>query len=830
MGRGTGGRKRKRGGKAVGKGRPRREQPAVPPDARSGEPSAVAEQTGDALATDGATAVTGLRGTGPGRGASVRRTGKASAKGPNALAVSGVFNVIQAPSEPLQWPQVVGSPPTTASPFQERAEVRERIERERNRHATVVLTQVLRGGGGVGKSQLAAKLAWEALDDGTDLVVWVNAAYPGQVVAAYAAAARRVEARGADGQDAEADARAFLNWLAGTRRRWLVVLDDVGDPEALAGWWPPASLQGRGRVLATTRRRDAELFDGRAKVEVEGYTSAEAVAYLEGRLTEAGADHLRDGTEAELATTLGLLPLALSHAAAYMINEDVGCGQYLRLFQDRHRLLDEVLPAGAGRDGHGRQVAAALLLSLDAAQGAEPVGLAVPALRLIAHLDPAGHPRDLWRCGAVLRYLRAHREPRRRLLWRRPTTGPEQARAVLRLLHRYGLITDDSAHGPRAVRLHALTARAARETVPGRELSATVRATAEGLEELWPEVDQTDPDLAAVLRSNTSALAACAEDTVWADEDTRLLLWRTGKSLLDAGAFTTAFAYWEDLTEQAGQRLGQGDRHTLLARNNLASAYGAAGRVKDAIALQERGLADCEQELGSRHRATLIARANLGVSYQQAGRISEALAVLEQVAADRERHLGTGHPDFENSLVNLAPCYWHVGRTDEAIQMLERINKGRGRADDPNTLTVRYVLAQSYQLAGRTHEAIRLMERVIADRERQLGPDHPETLAARGSLAACYLEDERSREAIALLEPNVADWTRIHGPQHPSTVSSRAHLANAYWKAGRRAEGIGLLETVVADRRRLFPPSHPETVKMAAMLRQWQREHRSRRR
>ncbi|WP_106434135.1 tetratricopeptide repeat protein [Streptomyces viridochromogenes] len=828
MGRGTGGRKRKQGGKAAGKGRsPKR--PAVPPDTRSGGTSAVAAHTGDARATDGATAVTGLRGPGAGQGASVRRTGNARASGPNSLAVSGAVTVVQAPSEPLQWPLVVGNPPTPASPFQERAEVRERIEAARNRHATVVLTQVLRGGGGVGKSQLAAKLAWEALDGGADLVVWVNAAYPGQVVAEYAAAARRVEARGADGQDAEVDARAFLDWLSATRRRWLVVLDDVADPKALATWWPPASLRGRGRVLATTRRRDAELFGGgRAVVDVEGYTSEEALAYLEGRLAEAGAGHLRDGTQADLVAALGLLPLALSHAAAYMVNEDVACGQYLRLFQDRHRLLDEVLPASADTEGYGRQVAAALLLSLDAAQASAPVGLAVPALRLIAHLDPAGHPRELWHSGSVLRYLRAHREPRRRFL--RPRTGPEQARAVLRLLHCYGLITDDSAHGRRAVRLHALTARAARETVPGRDLPATVRAATEGLEELWPELDQTDSGLAAVLRSNTSALAACAEDTLWADDDARLLLWRAGKSLLDAGAFSTAFAYWEELTEQAGRRLGQGHRHTLLARNNLASAYGQAGRIKDAIALQERGLADCERELGSRHRATLIARANLGVSYQQAGRISEALDVLEQVAADRERHLGTGHPDFENSLMNLAPCYWHVGRTDEAIDILERIDRGRGRADDPNTLTVRYVLAQSYHLAGRTHEAIRLMERVIADRERQLGPDHPETLAARGSLAACYLEGERSREAIALLEPNVADWTRLQGPRHPSTVSSRAHLANAYWKAGRRTEGIALLETVVADRRRLFPPSHPETVKMAAMLRQWQREHRPRRR
>ncbi|WP_220472718.1 hypothetical protein [Streptomyces sp. SCUT-3] len=41
-----------------------------------------------------------------------------------------------------------------------------------------------------------------------------------------------------------------------------------------------------------------------------------------------------------------------------------------------------------------------------------------------------------------------------------------QARAALRVLHRYGLLTDDARAGNRAVRLHALTARATRETTP----------------------------------------------------------------------------------------------------------------------------------------------------------------------------------------------------------------------------------------------------------------------------------------------------------------------------------------------------------------------------
>lgn len=807
MGRRTGGRKDKRERKAAGSGRLSK-APEVP---SNGQSSAAAD-----------------------RSTQVHGTGNASVNGDNSIAVSGALTVVQPPPEPLRWPQVMGNPPTTASSFQERPEVRKHIDTARDRHATVVLSQVLSGGGGVGKSQLAAKLFWEALAEGTELLVWVNAAYPGQVVAEYAQAAQRVRADGADGEDAEADARAFVNWLVRDECRWLIVLDDVTDPAMLAAWWPPASMKGLGRVLATTRRRDDVLRGGgREVVEIGSYTPAEAGAYLKSRLERAGAAHLRDESETELTAALGLLPLALSHAAAYMINENVACGRYLQLFTDRHLLLDDVLPPSADSEGYGRQVAAALLLSLDAVQAADPTGLAVPMLHLLAHLDPAGHPGELWQSEVVLRYLRARREPRRRLL--RPRTSPEQTYDVLRLLHLYGLIDDDSGTSNpstgnrRAVRLHALTARAARETVHARDLSAIVRAAAEGLAELWPEVDQTDPDLAAVLRANTSALAECAEETVWAEEEARLLVWRAGTSLLDAGAYTTAISYWEGLVEQAERRLGHGHHEALLTRTNLASSYAQVGRTKEAIALQERGVADCERELGTRHRITFIARANLGTSYLQAGRISEAIALLEQVAADRRRHLGSRHPDFENTLVNLAPCYLRVGRADEAIRLLEPINARRGRADDPNTLTVRYVLAQAYLFCERTDEAIPLMEQVVADRERQLGTDHPETLAGLTSLASCYVGSDLSREAIALLEPNVRDCVRILGPEHPTSLETRAHLAGAYRKAGRRAEAVAVLEQVVADRQRLLQAADPETVQMACMLRQWKREQRSRR-
>jgi hypothetical protein len=59
------------------------------------------------------------------------------------------------------------------------------------------------------------------------------------------------------------------------------VLDDVADPADLTGLWPPRSVSGR--VVITTRRRDAAMASHGQLVLVGIFTPEEAHAYLGGR-------------------------------------------------------------------------------------------------------------------------------------------------------------------------------------------------------------------------------------------------------------------------------------------------------------------------------------------------------------------------------------------------------------------------------------------------------------------------------------------------------------------------------------------------------------------
>ena len=777
-----------------------------------------------------------------------------SSGGFSSTGYAGSVTAQQPAQAPPEWPLRIGQIPALAPAFQPRSGPRDQIAEARavgnrtdNADNTdiadgsagdgggVVLTQVLSGGGGVGKSQLAASCADQAVRDRTDLVVWADASAPGGVIATYAQAAARVQAPGRTGQpgDAEADARAFLDWAAATSRSWLVVLDDITDPAQAAAWWP-ASHTGTGWVLATTRRRDPVLDGGgRHVVGIDVYEEDEATSYLRQRLTTAGKAHLLDGRAAALAQALGRLPLALSHAAAYMIGQRVTCGAYLDLYTAGAGKLDELMPDdpdghGHTPDGRTRSITVTLLLALDAADAQAPAdlaGLARPAMDLAAVLDPAGHPGALWATGAACAYLTTYRTQATSEEDGSPAepVTPRQARAALLQLDRYALIILDEQAGHRAVRIHALTARAARQTAPGRQ-AAAVRAAADAVLALWPGAGHDQPGLTAVLRASTTTLtahAAHAGDALWTPDGGHPLLERAGLSLLAAGLRDPAITHWEHTTSTAQRILGPEHPGTLTARAYLAMSYWQAGRAGEAISVEEKVAAAAPRILGPQHPGTLTAQANLAASYQQAGRAGEAISIGEKVAAAAPRILGPQHPGTLTARANLAASYREAGRIAEAISIGEKVAAAAPRIlgpEHPGTLSAQANLAASYRQAGRTGQAITMLEKVAAAAPRILGPEHPDTLSVQANLASCYWQAGRTAEAISIGEKVAAAAPRILGPEHPGTLTARANLAASYREAGRTGEAISIGEKVAAAAPRILGPEHPDTLTAQANL------------
>jgi tetratricopeptide (TPR) repeat protein len=651
-------------------------------------------------------------------------------------------------------------------------------------------------GAGTGKTQLAVAFAhavWNARS--VDLLVWVPAANREAVLTSFAEAAGEVDAR-LSGENADAAAGRFLSWLARTRRRWAVILDDLTDAADLADLWPHGET---GQVVVTTRLPEAALRGpDRDVVQVEGFSRREALGYLNSRLTGYPDQRIE---ALDLAEDLGRLPLALAQAAPLIMDLGEGCRKYRAQYAERLRHT-----AAAATRACPASVIATWSLAVERAHELSPAGLAWPALALAAMLDPNGIPATVLTSPAACGYITG----------RPPVAGAGDqnlVRTAFSNLARLGLVSLDTVSPARTVRMHSAVQAAVRSYLPRTDVEQVVNAAAGALLTSWPDSD-AGQQLGQALRDCAASLRDFAGDLLWKPEAHPLLL-RAGRSLEDALLADSSITYWQGIAAASTRLLGPGHVQAVQARDRLASAYESAGRLADAMTVFEAALADRERNLGTDHPDTLTARVNLAHSYQAAGRQDEAIRLYEQTLADSERLLGTAHRDTLAVRASLASAYQKAGREDESIGLYERTLAESERSMGPahrDTLTARASLAAAYQSVGKTKQAIAVYERTLADRDRAQGPGHPDTLTARGNLANAYRGGGRLKEAIPQYERILADRERIQGADHPDTLTARGNLAYVYRSAGRLKEAIPQYERTLADRERVQGPDHRDTL------------------
>jgi len=555
-----------------------------------------------------------------------------------------------------------------------------------------VVVAAVHGLGGIGKSTLAARYAIAQARTGRcHPVWWITADTPAAVQTGLASLAAALEPQLKTALPLEALAERAIGWLT-THTGWLLVLDNVTGPQDVA------DLLARipaGRILVTSRLAHGWHRLGAAVLRLDVLDEGDAIDLLTRTATGHTPPPASSGTgppelegAAELVRELGCLPLAIEQAGAYLHQNHLTPAAYLRLLAEHPaQLLDE--PAH-GSDA-ARTIARIWRLTLDRLHTTTP--WAPGLLRILAWYAPQAIPRTLLN-------LTTGAQPNDS--GDRPGLSAVELQRALGALAAYNMITLDAD----TVTVHRLVQALARTpdptgTDPHRHPADidTARAVATHLLNHATPTSRDDPAQWPTWRTLLPHIEALADhaDPATDTHTTSLLLDRTAGFLLDHGALARAITYSERALT-CDQRLhGPDHPNTLTSRNNLASAYQAAGDLGRAIPLLEQTLADRERVLGPDHPDTLASRNNLAGAYESAGDLGRAIPLFEQTLADRERVLGNNHPD---------------------------------------TLASRNNLAYAYQAAGDLGRAIPLFEQTLADCERVLGADHPLSKTVRTSLQA----------------------------------------------------------------------------------------------
>ncbi|ADP79365.1 FxSxx-COOH system tetratricopeptide repeat protein [Pseudofrankia inefficax] len=645
---------------------------------------------------------------------------------------------------------------------------------------------VLVGARGVGKSSLAAAHARRAAEHGWSVVAWFDARDSAGLLVAFSLLAEQLGV--ALDKEPEASAHAALDWLRATRQRCLLVFDNAVDPDAVRRWIPAT---GNVRVIITTNETDFAVLSTAAPIEVEVFTSVQAVAYLD-RRTGGGVEGA-----AELAEDLGRLPLALAQAAPTII-DDVHEGRSYAGYRARMASvpLRELLGPVRG-DAYPLGYAQAVMLAVERVeQEMAAVGPVRRVLDIVALLAGDAIPLDLVRA-----------------------TGVEgDAEAVDQVLRRLESISLLNRVGTGAVGMHHLTqlvllGRGRRLSTLGgslRDLVAALEATAPATEDAWPRralIGQRARQLTHLLGHSEAGLASAP------DLHERLLRVQAhGLELLnEVSDHALVLAHGTEVVARLADVAGTDDPAVLSARQHLGEAYRRSWREPEAAALLEQVLDARVRVSGPDHPDTVATRAALAGAYLLTGQLARAEDLFSEVVRARHAALGTRHRQALAARNDLATVKAARGDLASAIEILDEVYRDRVAAlgkDDSDTIDTRLSLMSVSLRAGEIDRATVLAEQVVADRRRVRGVDHPETLAARRNLAFVYVSDGRVNEAMLLMEEVLRGYQRVHGDDHHETLFARIYLADVYEAAGRDGEAVARNERTLPLARAAFGEDH----------------------
>ncbi|GJM41008.1 MAG: SARP family transcriptional regulator [Ardenticatenaceae bacterium] len=216
-------------------------------------------------------------------------------------------------------------------------------EAERNelKAALTVATQTavtcLHGMAGVGKTSLAAQMAYQLRHHFADGVLWarLDSSDTMSILATFAAAYQQDVSQY---HDIASRSRVVRNLLMA--RHALIVLDNVQTSQQIEPLLPPT---GRCAVLITTRRQDLAILVGANRFEIRPFAASSATSLrlfaklLGHKQVQANLAQLES-----IATDLGHLPLALLIAASRLAYE---LGWQISEFNDRVKNVSQRLHA-----------------------------------------------------------------------------------------------------------------------------------------------------------------------------------------------------------------------------------------------------------------------------------------------------------------------------------------------------------------------------------------------------------------------------------------------------------------------------------------------------
>ncbi|KAL4735655.1 hypothetical protein BDV11DRAFT_211854 [Aspergillus similis] len=695
------------------------------------------------------------------------------------------------------------------------------------------------GLGGVGKTQIALETAYRMRERDFDFIFWVPCASQESVEQAYMSIAQKLGIHGVKGTEAKSKVKAHLGQKEAGK--WLLIFDNADSMDM----WSRSTGTGstpltdylpqheQGHVLFTTRNRKVAVLLASANViHVSEPDPQAAVRILEKSLIDKTL--LNDGGETvalELLEQLALLPLAITHAAAYINENSIDFSDYMELLQDQESEVIELLSEDFGDGWRYNEiqnpVATTWLISFQQVQQMNQ--LAADYLLFMACINPREIPKSLLP----------------------EAVSKKKTTDAVGLLKAFSFINEQGGRRSLHRLVHLSTGNWLRTQSRFRQQLSTM---AFRFDEVFPTHTYTNR---AIWREYLPHVLSLISEVGFPKVEHLNLVRRVGWCLNADGRFNEAALLFENILEIQKSLHGETDLETTVRKkelgpdhpmtletmNNMALAYEGLGKYKEAEEIWAQLLETDKRMQGPEHPLTINSMHNLTNTYTEVGRLTEAEELGLQVVEISKRVLGAEHSDTLDSIALLSSVHKKLGKPNKAEELetavVEASNCVLG-PEHPETLIRMHNLAWSYVDLGGLSEAEELQRQLVEYSNRVLGlvhpdtldrvsypaeiysrfekwdgrvsgPESPETLGISENLAQVYQKLEKWEEAEAIQVLLLETYKMVSGPEDKGTMNCMHNLARTWKHLGRLDEAIALFEECIDLSNRVLGPEHPST-------------------
>jgi tetratricopeptide (TPR) repeat protein len=645
-----------------------------------------------------------------------------------------------------------------------------RADFDADRHT--VSTQVVKGLGGIGKTQIALEFAYRYASD-YQAIWWVRAEDPDFLSSDYASFATALNLPEKKNKRPEIIISGVNRWLE-KNRDWLLILDNVKKPKDISGYLPRNTS---GNILITSRHQVWEKWC--RSLTIEFWPRNESVKFVTRRIKGSS---LSDA--ALIAEALSDLPLALEQAGACIDAAGIACAAYLTLFKAQHRELweNEDPPVN-----YPDTIGTTASLALEKLKVESPASAWI--LNLCSFLGSNDIPLD------VIRGASKHVSEELSTFF----SDPEILNSAINALTQYALAEKRQER----LYIHHLIQSVIRDRLTSAEQKLWSSVAVRAVNTVFPDalVPNTDyqSEVSRLIYNGRAAIEHAGSYGIAPDISADLLD-KIGVYLQGCGRLSEAEPYFHRAIKKFESHLGTSHPDVAAVVNNLATLYRDQNRYSDAEPLLRRTLALTEKQLISDHPDVAASLNNLAVLLHDQGKNAEAEPLLQRALEISASQFGNDHLSVASNAGNLGLLLHDQGRYAKAESSMRhalRIIETQLGADHPQTATSLNNLAVLLNDQGKYADAEPLLQRALEINDLRMGSDHLETAVSLMNLAVVFQDQGKFADAEPLFRRALKIREEKLGADHPDVAISLRQLAELFHDQGRLDDAKPLYQRAI---------------------------------